>query len=208
MNLDCSVVSCVLQSPNQTRVNVNFSSPAGAVEERADAEGTGAVAPAGSRPGRSCRSGGAPGGTERVPGVPAPRRRQRPARPGLPQPSLPRRARLRCRRRRGRRSRRGGGGAETCGRVYCCRLAPSSVFLHAVTRQASFPLLSRKPQPRYHISEAIVCAHHQNRHSFRLKKCYCATKKERTGFMLFGADEKDYVKSPNVRKISCTQVQL
>lgn len=176
--------------------------------------------------GLSRRDGACPEGAERVPGVPRvsrgcpaeqePCRQQRapPCPPGgrgpaaSRSPSLPRRARLRCRRRPGRGSRRGGGGAEACGRVYCCRLAPSSVFLHAVTRRASFPLLSRKPQPRYHISEAIVCAHHQNRHGFRLKKCNCTTKKERTGFMLFGADEKVYVKSPNVRKISYTQVRL
>lgn len=72
MNLDCSVVSCVLQSPNQTRVNVNFSSPAGAVEERADAEGRGAVAPAGSRPAGAAAPGALPEGRSVSPGCPRP----------------------------------------------------------------------------------------------------------------------------------------
>lgn len=53
-----------------------------------------------------------------------------------------------------------------------------------------------------------MCAHNQSRHNFTLQKCYCTTKKEGTLFMLFGADGKEYMGSPNVRKISYTQVGL
>lgn len=87
VNLECSVVSCVLQPPNQTRVNANFSLPAGAAEERADAEGRGAVRPprggrhpTGPRPGRELRLRVALPKGRSVPGVPrGPRPSRRPA---------------------------------------------------------------------------------------------------------------------------------
>lgn len=56
MNLDCSVVSCVLQLQNQTKVNINFSLPAGAAAVRAGAAGhRAAPAPGTGTPTLRCR---------------------------------------------------------------------------------------------------------------------------------------------------------
>lgn len=183
-------MSCVLQPQAQTKVNINFALPAGAAAERGASRGAAgrarkrhpphppralAALPAGRRvspllhPSSALPAAGAP-----EPPLPPPRRAGPPAAPAAGPGGA-------------------GGGAEACGRVYCCRLAPSSVFLKAVTGRASSPPLVRKPQPRYHISEALVCAHNQSRHSPRLQKCYCTTKKGRTGFMLFGAGGKGCV---------------
>lgn len=78
----------------------------------------------------------------------APRGRQqaphRPAGPGHPALPGSRSPRFACR--SSRLLRRGGRRSGSLRLVYCCRLAPSSVFLKAVTGRASFPLLFGKPQ--------------------------------------------------------------
>lgn len=63
--------------------------------------------------------------------------------------------------------------AETRVPVYCCRMAPSSVFLQPVTARAT-SLLFPKPQPRCYIARALVCAPsacRRNLRDLRLREC-------------------------------------